>query len=85
MLREFPTAFIHILQYVLVPLVGRRVEAVHAQIKRLGASARNVLPPYISSRLFLETGLSMLEELPGSTPAPWLAEVPRASLRVLGL
>ena len=35
----------------MIPLVGRRVEAVHSELKRIGQAARNVTPPFISARL----------------------------------
>ena len=50
-LKQFPLAYCTVLKYCLVPVVGRRVEAAHAEIKRLGSVARNVTPPWISSAL----------------------------------
>jgi hypothetical protein len=59
-LRAYPVAFIWIQRYALVPLVGRRVEAVHAQIKRLGHHATNVSPSWISAKLTEQQNLDML-------------------------
>jgi hypothetical protein len=50
-LKQFPLAYCTVLRYCLVPVVGRRVEAAHAEIKRLGYAARNVTPPWISAAL----------------------------------
>jgi hypothetical protein len=63
-LRAFPIAWVCILQYVLIPLVGRRVEAAHAQIKRIGFLARNAQPPYISASLRLGDHLALLNRNP---------------------
>jgi len=61
-LRCFPIAWLIILQYALIPCVGRRVEGVHGQIKRLGFLARNAQPPFISAALNLEMYLMQMRE-----------------------
>ena len=50
-LSDHPSAYIEIQAYALVSIVERRVEQVHSMIKRLGASACNVAPPYICAKL----------------------------------
>ena len=60
-IKDFPTAWMNVLQYVLIPVVGRRVEGAHAQIKRAGLLARNAQPPYISARLRLNDHLALLQ------------------------
>jgi hypothetical protein len=59
-LKAYPVAWMVILQYVLISLVGRRVEAVHGTIKRLGLMARNAGPPFISAALGLTDHLQQL-------------------------
>ena len=50
-LKGYPVAWMFVLQYNLVPVVGRRVEAAHAQIKRIGLMAKNSTPPFVASEL----------------------------------
>ena len=50
-LHFYPIAFSMVKRYALAPLVGRRVEAVHAEIKTIGAAAKNIEPPLISATL----------------------------------
>ena len=42
-------------------MVGRRVEGVHAQIKRIGQIARNASPPFISAALAVGEHLQQLQ------------------------
>ena len=50
-LTAHPVAYFALQTYSLVPLVERRIESVHAAIKRLGKQAINVGVPWISSKL----------------------------------
>ena len=50
-LNRYPIAYSMIKRYALVPLVCRRVERVHAELKQLGKSATNMSPPLISATL----------------------------------
>ena len=48
-LRDFPIAFMIIFQYALLPLVGRRVEEMHAKLKRLAGRSTYIKPPAIAA------------------------------------
>jgi hypothetical protein len=50
-LTAHPVAYFALQKYSLVPLVERRIESVHATIKRLGKQAINVGVPWISSKV----------------------------------
>ena len=61
-LKSFPVAFFLIQNYALVSLVERRIEAVHAMIKKIGAGLTYVLPPYICARLRESFHLDLLNK-----------------------
>ena len=50
-LTAHPVAYFALQKYSLVPLVERRIESVHATVKRLGKQAINVGVPWISSKV----------------------------------
>ncbi len=54
---------------LLIPLAGRRVEAMHAEVKRLGAVAKNVQPPWISAAVSESLNLERLRA------EPWFSEL----------
>lgn len=57
-LRAYPFAFCATKKRALMSLVGRGVEAVHSEIKRIGLVAKSLSPPMISACLQeLEVGL----------------------------
>ena len=60
-LRSFPVAHCMVKRYALIPMCGRRVEGVHAEIKRMGAVARNINPPLISAKLSEPKHLKLLK------------------------
>ena len=57
----FPAAYCMIKKYAMVPLVGRRVEAQHAQIKQIGRQANHVSPPFISAAVASPSNLKAVE------------------------
>jgi len=59
-LEHFPVAFSLLQEYALVSLVDRKIEAVHAMIKKIGKSFTFALPPYICARLRQARSLEML-------------------------
>ena len=61
-LEHFPVAFTLLQDYALVSLVERKIEAVHAMIKKLGSGMTNVMPPYICARLREAIHLEMLRK-----------------------
>lgn len=61
-LRHYPIAYAMIRRYALIPTVGRRVEAVHSEIKRIGLSARNMSPSMISASLSESKNLALLKK-----------------------
>jgi hypothetical protein len=61
-LRDYPNAFCTILEYALCSLVERRVEEVHAHIKRLGKSMGFVLCPYVCALLRESQHINRLRE-----------------------
>ena len=63
-LSAFPAAYSVIKRYALIPMCGRRVEAVHSEIKRIGLVARNASPPLISAKLSEPKNLSLLQTNP---------------------
>ncbi len=60
-LSSFHVAHSTVKRYALISLVGRRVEAVHAELKRLGKAATNMMPPLISSTLSEPQNLERLK------------------------
>ena len=48
---EFSRAYCALLFYALLSLVERRIESVHAIIKKVGAQSTYVLPPYVCARV----------------------------------
>ena len=60
-LKNFPLAYLLIKRYALIPIVGRRTEAVHSELKRIGALASNMHPPWIAASLREPAHLERLE------------------------
>lgn len=56
-----PVAYSWVKRYAMIPLVGRKIEMVHALIKQIGAVAPNCQPPYVSSTLREAHHLKALE------------------------
>ena len=67
-LTAFPTAYLTIKRYALIPLVGRRVEAAHAELKQIGKAASNITPPLICATLREPLHLGMLKSSPEFRP-----------------
>ena len=44
-LNKYPDAYFTVKRYCMIPIVGRRVETVHAEIKRIGKVAPCISPP----------------------------------------
>ena len=63
-LKDFPVAYVTIMQYACIPLVGRRVESVHHVIKEIGQEAKNVRPPYISAAVSAPQHIERLRTCP---------------------
>ena len=63
-LSAFPTAYLTIKRYALIMIVGRRVEAAHAELKRIGNAASNIRPPLICATLREPIHLGMLKSSP---------------------
>ena len=63
-LRSFSVAYCYIMQYVLIPLVGRRVESTHHEIKTLALQAHNVQSPWISAGVANKRHLKTLQDCP---------------------
>jgi hypothetical protein len=63
-LRSFPVAHQIVKRYALIPLVGRRVEGMHALIKKIGAVAKNISPPMISAALSEPVHQELLKSSP---------------------
>ena len=60
-LKQFPRAYCALLELALISLVERRVECIHAIIKRVGAACTYVLPPYVCARVRESANLEMLK------------------------
>ena len=60
-LKGFPMLHHVTMRYALIPCVGRRVEACHAVLHRLGLMARNIEPPQLSAKNSLPDHLERLE------------------------
>ena len=63
-LRFYPAAYSMIKRYAMSPLVGRRVEGVHHEIKTIGLVARNMNPPLNSATLTEKVNLANLKSDP---------------------
>ena len=50
-LRDYPFAYVALQEFCLVSLVERRIEQVHALLKRVGNTCTHVLVPYICAKL----------------------------------
>jgi len=61
-LRAFATAFVAVLQYALIPVVGRNVEAVHARLKRILQRCTYMKPPGIAAAVRLDQTLELLRK-----------------------
>jgi hypothetical protein len=59
-LASFATAFVTLQEYALCSLVERRIEVVHAWIKKLGSQCTYVLPPYMCALLRQDWNLDRL-------------------------
>lgn len=59
-LDEFLRLYIKLQEYALVPAVSRRVEKVHALVKRQGSNAFGISLPYICARIREPDNLRML-------------------------
>ena len=58
---EFPRAYCALLFYALLSLVERRIESIHAIIKKVGAHSTYVLPPYVCARVRESYNLGLLK------------------------
>ena len=59
-LSDYPAAFCSLRALACISLVERRVESIHAIIKRIGQSSTTVLPPYACARVREESNLELL-------------------------
>ena len=59
-LRDFPRAFVMLQMYALGIITERRVEQLHALIKALSRTMRNVGPPYVCAKLRESFNMQML-------------------------
>ena len=58
---RYPHLYIALLEYALMPMVERRIEAVHARIKRLGNVAFGAGLPYVCAAIRNEHNLKLLK------------------------
>ena len=63
-LPQFCHAYSALLKYALCELVERRVESIHAGIKRCGSKATNITPPYICALVREKSHLDLLQSSP---------------------
>jgi hypothetical protein len=59
-LEDYPVAYATLQEYALISLVERRIEELHARIKKIGAACTYVLPPYVCARLRESYHLALL-------------------------
>ena len=62
---DFAVACFSVLMYAFMSLVERRIESVHAIIKRFGKSCTYVMPPYICASIRHQDHLTLLRQDPG--------------------
>jgi hypothetical protein len=60
-LRCFPVAFVAVLQYALVPLCGRSVEALHARLNRVRRKCTYIKAPALSAGLRFDAHVALLQ------------------------
>jgi len=61
-LRNYSCLFVALLRYSLMPLVERKIEGVHAQIKSIGKMAMGIGMPYVCAVLRLRYHLDLLKK-----------------------
>ena len=61
-LREVPILYIKLQEYALIPAVGRRIEAAHAHIKRVGQNAFGIQLPQLCAMMRETQNLQALRD-----------------------
>ena len=63
-LRNFPYAYVTLLEYALIPLVERRIESCHARLKHLIQKARAMLAPAVCAAMREDYNVDLLKTNP---------------------
>ena len=63
-LKSFPEAFTMIMKYALIPLCGRNVEGLHAQLARIRRRCTYMKAPAVAAALRLIANVARLEACP---------------------